>query len=772
MRKLKLFTHCTILSTAPTLLAYPEHNLPSVSFQVVNQRPKQSFPTPQTVSWLGDWMWGSQEQEEQWVRPNTYDEIVQMLEDLESGELERRYSPMQLNRVNDYIATLAKEGILPNEFEEEVELEEDTYELMYGEDSAFQLTHYLENSHEYMIIPAVLNGYLGYNIAQCGQISKAWKKSKKFCKKHKKAIIIGAVVVVAVAAVTVATVAAGSAAASSAAGAAGAAGAAASGSRSGSSSSSKSESSGNSSSVPSGSQAQPSSNDIPIFKSAMEEEISSFKENLAQENFFQPPTAGPGLSLEETGRAIGPIFAHDTFNHFNDHLSSYHQFSQEVQNIASQYDFSLPSRATNNPVDFGHNEIDRRFASNSGPIFLDPAKAVNFNALSYQMRGEAARSYGYYGQSVNDFTKAINMNPTDPMPYLQRSASYFDMGQYNKSIEDFNLFAAQVEKDPEKIPFSTPEFTLGFAKGLPKGVYESGKGIMLFLGDLVTHPIHTATQMYDALSTLARLAREDEWGVIGEVLSPEIHELVTQWDTLPSDKRGELAGYAFGKHGADIAAPGAVAKIASKSVKSARELTAILKNLQKAEGTLVLEAAAGVGNTVRVGEIVSAGRQTAFLGEELGFTAKEMGQLKQAGKLEMTVTKTYEHLSLSMQESIQLFDKAQEFLKPYKAFMSETQCRELIHQTGIKTFSRPKGIPGNFKIKLSDRGAGMEYVHQTNNHIRIRVMPGKPHSPFPYQQKPYVVQMKDGKTLDKFGNKVAKNAPEAHMPLDEFVYRN
>ena len=43
----------------------------------------------------------------------------------------------------------------------------------------------------------------------------------------------------------------------------------------------------------------------------------------------------------------------------------------------------------------------------------------------------------------------------------------------------------------------------------------------------------------------------------------------------------------------------------------------------------------------------------------------------------------------------------------------------------------------------------MEYVHPTNNHLRVRVMPGKPHSPFPHQQKPYVVQMKEGKALDK-----------------------
>ncbi|CCB87742.1 unknown protein, partial (plasmid) [Simkania negevensis Z] len=205
MRKLKLLTHCTLLATMPALLAQPQNYSPQVTFQMVNH--------------------GYPQDTEEWIQPTTYDEIVQMLDDLESGELERRYSPMQLERVNEYLAFLAKEGILPNEYEEEETLEEDTYDLMYGEDSAFQLVHYLENSHEYMIIPAVINGYSGYNIIQCGKISKAWKKTKKFVKKHKKAIIIGAVVVVAVAVVAVAVVAVSSAtvasAASAAAGAAG-----------------------------------------------------------------------------------------------------------------------------------------------------------------------------------------------------------------------------------------------------------------------------------------------------------------------------------------------------------------------------------------------------------------------------------------------------------------------------------------------------------------------------------------------------------------------
>ena len=101
-----------------------------------------------------------------------------------------------------------------------------------------------------------------------------------------------------------------------------------------------------------------------------------------------------------------------------------------------------------------------------------------------------------------------------------------------------------------------------------------------------------------------------------------------------ASKRGELAGYALGKYGADILAPGAIAKLASKCAKSAQELASVCKNLQIAQETLVLETAAGIGNSAKIAEVVRAGQTTAFLGEELGLTAREMVQLKQAGKLE------------------------------------------------------------------------------------------------------------------------------------------
>lgn len=122
--------------------------------------------------------------------------------------------------------------------------------------------------------------------------------------------------------------------------------------------------------------------------------------------------------------------------------------------------------------------------------------------------------------------------------------------------------------------------------------------------------------------------------------------------------------------------------------------------------------------------------------------------------------------------SYEFMENAQAFLKPYaKKFMAKTQCRNLIHETGVRTFPRPPGIPDNWIIQISDKGAGMEYIHPVNEYLRVRVMPGKPHSPHPYQQQPYIVQMKDGKAIAKAGTLVDKKAPEAHIPVNEFNFQ-
>ena len=393
---------------------------------------------------------------------------------------------------------------------------------------------------------------------------------------------------------------------------------------------------------------------------------------------------------------------------------------------------------------------------------------VDLNTFSHWIEGEKALEFGDYKQAVQDLSRVIEATPSSPIPYLRRATAHFQLGNYDDSLEDFGQYASQTEKTD----LSIAEFSLGFAKGLPKGAYESGKGILLFLVDSITHPIQTSKQVIDSVSMLMQLMSSAEWNEIAEALSPELHQLVTEWETLPSMRRGELAGYALGKHGGDIFAPGAILKMVNQGVKIAPKLVSIGKNFQIAQDTLVLETVTGIGNGAKIGEIVENGQKVASLAKELGFSSQEVGRLKRTGTLETTVATSFEKMNSELQASVILHRKAREALKPYvKRSLPEVQVRELIHNVGIPTFPRPQGIPEDFLVMISNTGAGMEYIHPTNTQIRVRVMPGKLHSPYPCQQEPYVIQMKDGKAFDRRGNLLPHESPEVHVPVNEFVYK-
>jgi hypothetical protein len=174
-------------------------------------------------------------------------------------------------------------------------------------------------------------------------------------------------------------------------------------------------------------------------------------------------------------------------------------------------------------------------------------------------------------------------------------------------------------------------------------------------------------------------------------------------------------------------------------------------------------------------KILQAGQGTALLAEELGFTAKEIVQLEKAGTLEVAVEDAFGNLirNPANLRSWEKFNRAENFLKSYqtRTFSSELEIRELIRQSGVETFPRPQGIPENYKIRLTDKSAGIKYIHPKDDGTYVRIMPGKPHSPFPCQREPYVTQMQHGKALDKYGNITNTNAPEAHIPIGEFIYR-
>lgn len=576
-----------------------------------------------------------------------------------------------------------------------------------------------------------------------GTLGKIGHKVAKFWKKHKKEIIITAAVVAVAAAVVVVVAATGCAAAAGAAATGGAAGAALSDSGS-------------------KEKPQPKPNPPPNFlPPSQSSALPTDSSNLSFPFTTFDPTAFPGkMTFSESG-----VYCDGQFTSYDDTL------------------FNPPSISDKSWVNNWLNSLEKIKAEtiptlsnipNFTPQFQPTIPDVNelsgqdLNAFAYQSRGDLALSTGYYDQALQDFNKAIEIEPGNAASYLSRGAAHFELGQYDACIADYNQYTSLAPKE-----FSLTDFSVGFAKGLPKGVYESGEGMLLFLTDLATNPIQTGSQVYQSFSTLSSFVKAGEWEALGSALSPEVHELITQWDTLPDSKKGELAGYAFGKHGADILLPGGAAKVVAKGSTVVKELGAVCKNLQSAEKVFVLEAVTkGSHSGIDIGKVLTSAEQTLLAGEDLGLTTKQMAEFKQAGTLEQVVGKGRDFFAgqPELQASYDLFKSAQGGLKPYiKTPMPETEIRNLIQQYGISTFDRPAGIPNSYLVKITEKGVGMEYVHPSKP-ITIRVMPGKPHSPNLAQQEPYVVQLIENKALDKYGNLVSPKSPEAHIPLKEFTY--
>ncbi|MFI5333792.1 MAG: hypothetical protein ACHQT8_01335, partial [Chlamydiales bacterium] len=144
--------------------------------------------------------------------PVTYDDLLQFINDLESGELEKRCSPEELEAVCQFVVNLTRVGVLPGE---EEELEKDIQELL-SEDGDSTQSFSFDEDFEYLITPAVFSGEREIHL--CGNwVKKQLKRVKKFAKKHKKALVVGAAAIVVIVAVGLIVPAAAGAAAAGAA---------------------------------------------------------------------------------------------------------------------------------------------------------------------------------------------------------------------------------------------------------------------------------------------------------------------------------------------------------------------------------------------------------------------------------------------------------------------------------------------------------------------------------------------------------------------------
>ena len=65
---------------------------------------------------------------------------------------------------------------------------------------------------------------------------------------------------------------------------------------------------------------------------------------------------------------------------------------------------------------------------------------------AYMGRGEENLNLGNYPQAIDDFTKAIDINPGEALYYYNRANAYLDLKQYNLAVKDYSFAIARNDK--------------------------------------------------------------------------------------------------------------------------------------------------------------------------------------------------------------------------------------------------------------------------------------------------------------------------------------
>ena len=87
---------------------------------------------------------------------------------------------------------------------------------------------------------------------------------------------------------------------------------------------------------------------------------------------------------------------------------------------------------------------------------------------------------------------------------------------------------------------------------------------------------------------------------------------------------------------------------------------------------------------------------------------------------------------------------------------------------------RPLGIPKEWRMKMSDKQGGVIYFNPNNTGDQVRVMPGNPRSPYPHQQRPYVIDQNWGAYVNRDGRRIEganpRKHPDTHIPYDIYLF--
>ncbi len=210
----------------------------------------------------------------------------------------------------------------------------------------------------------------------------------------------------------------------------------------------------------------------------------------------------------------------------------------------------------------------------------------------YLLKGRLQSEYGLYAEAVIGLTEAIQKNRGLKEAYFERAAAYFELGQFDKSIEDY------LSSNIRPSYFESPtQLGLGVAAGVLVGVKDSAlefiptmigtaKGLGAGVWALTKNPAAASREFVNAATQCIEYIRSNSPAEIVQEMVPELKELVQNYNSLDDFQRGLLIGHVIGKYGMDIF----LAKQSVTFIKS-------YQDLKRANRAMTLDALAVSGKT-------------------------------------------------------------------------------------------------------------------------------------------------------------------------------
>lgn len=425
MRFLKLFVNCLLLITMPTLVLYPQVEVPALIVKTA-------------------------------YSSLSYDAILNLLEELENGELENS-TPEKIEKINHFLIRLAKEGSNANNVYDAFILEEDIQELLDE-----------ENPYEYAFSYGKNDYVIGDFFCQREKVilckswlSKQLDKIAKFIKKHKKEIIIGTAVVVA----TVAVVGIVAAATTGVAAAA----AASSGSE-------------EKSSTPDTNSVSPmdpplSGSDATLLKEVLDEHIAEFKQQVLENGMMQmpdDPSNEEAHSFIDTARELGSGLAHEALNGVSVLLGTVPQLGEEIKdigdkllpewlNIGQENSQATPKQNYEKTIAAGHSKIDEFFSTELAECFSPETMEIKDNKFTIGIIPPP----GVFGINVSELLEAGKVLDRAELTragralmkhgYRQNSVFPKPVGNPTQVNNHGQIILEQILTDPKKEVIKTAE---------------------------------------------------------------------------------------------------------------------------------------------------------------------------------------------------------------------------------------------------------------------------------------------------------------------------